>query len=75
MKIYTIEAEDAARSDESDPPSSSQQLNVPFDIPQAGLSPQRLQQIRQRIRSGFYDSAEVVDKVARRILDSAEFRG
>ena len=46
-----------------------------YDVSQAGLSAQRIQQIRQRIRSGFYDSEEVIDAVARRILDSAEFRG
>jgi hypothetical protein len=37
-----------------------------------GITPRRLAELRERIVSGFYDSPEVLDRVARRILDSGE---
>jgi anti-sigma28 factor (negative regulator of flagellin synthesis) len=43
------------------------------DVPQSeGLSPERVDQIRQRILSGAYDSVVVVDAVARRMLESGD---
>lgn len=36
------------------------------------LDPQKEAQIRQRIVDGAYDSLEIVDQVARRILDSGD---
>jgi negative regulator of flagellin synthesis FlgM len=37
-----------------------------------GLDPARAEQIRGRILSGAYDTLEVVDAVARRLLDSGD---
>jgi anti-sigma28 factor (negative regulator of flagellin synthesis) len=39
----------------------------------SGLEPARADQIRGRILSGAYDTLEVVDTVARRLLDSGDF--
>jgi hypothetical protein len=36
------------------------------------ITPRRLAELRERIVSGFYDSPEVLDRVARRIFDSGE---
>ena len=38
----------------------------------AGLDPARAARIRQRVLSGAYDTLEVVDAVARRLLDSGD---
>ena len=38
----------------------------------AGLDPARADQIRGRVLSGAYDTLEVVDAVARRLLDSGD---
>lgn len=38
----------------------------------ASLSPERVDQIRQRILSGAYNSVEVVDQVARRMLERGD---
>jgi anti-sigma28 factor (negative regulator of flagellin synthesis) len=37
-----------------------------------GLSPERVDQIRQRILQGAYNSTEVVDQVARRMLERGD---
>ena len=43
------------------------------DVPQSeGLSPERVDQIRQRILKGAYNSTEVVDQVARRMLERGD---
>jgi hypothetical protein len=39
----------------------------------SGLEPARADQIRGRVLSGAYDTLEVVDTVARRLLDSGDF--
>jgi negative regulator of flagellin synthesis FlgM len=38
----------------------------------AGLDPARAARIRERVLSGAYDTLEVVDAVARRLLDSGD---
>lgn len=38
----------------------------------APLAPQRVAELRERISIGFYDAPEVLDRVARRIVDSGE---
>lgn len=38
----------------------------------AALSPERVQELRDKVMRGAYNSLEVVDQVARRILDSGE---
>jgi hypothetical protein len=38
----------------------------------APLSPQRLAELRERVSNGYYDTPEVTDRVARRILESGE---
>lgn len=40
--------------------------------PDAGLTPERTAQIRQRVLDGAYNSLAVVDEVARRILGSGD---
>lgn len=40
--------------------------------PEAELSPERIAEIRQRIHDRAYDTLEMVDEVARRILASGE---
>jgi hypothetical protein len=42
------------------------------DTQKAGLDPARASRIRGRILSGAYDTLEVVDTVARRLLDSGD---
>jgi hypothetical protein len=37
-----------------------------------GLTPERAADIRQRIRAGAYDSPQVAERVARRMLDSGD---
>ena len=39
----------------------------------ASLDPSRASQIRERVLSGAYNTLEVVDAVARRLLDSGDF--
>src|SRR5262245_6663324 len=59
-----VEISDAGRAlsaREGDAPSSS-----------APLDPARADRIRQRVLSGAYDTLEVVDAVARRIIDTGE---
>jgi hypothetical protein len=36
------------------------------------LTPARVAELRERIANGFYDTPKVLDRVARRILDSGE---
>jgi hypothetical protein len=36
------------------------------------LTPERVAELRERVRSGAYDAAEVVDEVARRLLASGD---
>ncbi len=38
----------------------------------AGASPERLEQIRQRLESGYYDASQVADEVARGLLASGD---
>jgi negative regulator of flagellin synthesis FlgM len=38
----------------------------------SGLDPARAAQIRQRVLDGAYNSLDIVDKVARRVLDSGD---
>ena len=38
----------------------------------AGVSPDRIEQIRQRLVSGFYDASQVADEVAQRLLESGD---
>ena len=38
----------------------------------AELSPERVAELRQRVLSGAYDSLQVVDQVARRMLDAGD---
>jgi negative regulator of flagellin synthesis FlgM len=38
----------------------------------AALSPERIAEIRKRVLEGAYDSAEVVDAIARRIVDRGD---
>lgn len=38
----------------------------------AGLSPERLSEIRQRIADGAYDSPEVLDRVARAMIERGD---
>ncbi len=40
--------------------------------PSSGLDPARAARIRDRVLSGAYDTLEVVDAVARRLLDSGD---
>lgn len=37
-----------------------------------GMTPARLEQIQTRIADGFYDSPEVADEVARRLIESGD---
>ena len=38
----------------------------------AGVSPERLEQIRERLAGGFYDASQVADEVARGLLASGD---
>ena len=38
----------------------------------AGASPERLEQIRERLASGYYDASQVADEVARGLLASGD---
>ena len=38
----------------------------------AGASPERLEQIRERLASGYYDASQVADEVARGVLASGD---
>jgi hypothetical protein len=42
------------------------------DVPFTGLHPSQEAAIRQRIVEGAYDALEIVDQVARRILESGD---
>jgi hypothetical protein len=39
----------------------------------SGLSPARLREVMQRLTSGFYDTAQVRDQVARRVQSESDF--
>jgi hypothetical protein len=39
------------------------------------MSPERLEALKRRVAAGEYDSPEVVDTVARRIIDRGDVRG
>lgn len=39
-----------------------------------GLAPERVAEIRERIRSGFYDSPAVAERVARRMIEWGDIR-
>jgi hypothetical protein len=45
---------------------------APSRTADAELSPVRIAEIRQRVLEGAYDSSEMVDRVARRILESGD---
>jgi hypothetical protein len=70
-----------AFSHDSDQPGGNDGAETPRTEPSAaeeapvedGITPERLQQVIQRLSSGFYDSAEVRNEIARRVhkeLDS-----
>lgn len=70
MKIHTVATEDEIHPDDGSAPSPAQPPGPRSDSRERGLSPERLKEIRRRIRSGFYDSEQVIDIVARRISGS-----
>lgn len=49
--------------------SSTERRHSAAQLTERHLSPERLEVIRERLQSGFYDSECVIDAVARRILD------
>jgi hypothetical protein len=61
----------AARSDEVQISDAGRALAARGNK-EAGLSPERTAQIRQRVLDGAYNSIAVVDEVARRILGSGD---
>jgi hypothetical protein len=60
----------ATDSDESDAPNRPSRLIPPADV--RPLDSARTARIRSRIMGGAYDSLEVVDAVARRLLDHGD---
>ena len=52
--------------------SSSRTDARPDDEPAPNLSPERITEIRHRILKGAYASAEVIDEVARRMLERGD---
>ena len=53
-------------------PAAQARVASPTDPASPTLAPERIAEIRHRIQSGAYDSLEVVDEVARRILDRGD---
>ena len=52
---------------DSSPESTEPDAAGGAETPQDGLAPERLRQVVGRIDSGFYDSAEVRERIARRV--------
>lgn len=75
MKIHTVATEDTTRPEERSAPSPAQQPGTRSTGREMALTPERLKEIRQRIRSGYYDSEHVIDTVARRILEADDSDG
>ncbi len=69
------QAAPASRADQVEISDAGRALSAQVeekDGARASLSPERVAQIRQRIFEGAYNSVEVVDEVARRMLDRGD---
>jgi hypothetical protein len=54
---------------ESDPPGMADENEPPTMDPsrEDGMTPERLQEVIRRLESGFYETAEVREEIARRV--------
>jgi hypothetical protein len=60
----TNQAEDVP----SDAPATLSATSHPADVEEAGLSDEEIQMYRRRVAEGLYNSREVADEVARRMM-------
>ena len=68
--VMVSEVQWAADSDEADAPNRPSRTTLPADV--RSLDAARNARIRSRIMGGAYDSLEVVDAVARRLLGQGD---
>lgn len=71
------EADNEPRNDSADLSSTARALARDTEArpPEAKIDPARLQEIGERLASGYYDRPEVIEQVAERLHQDPEFRG
>lgn len=63
---------DQAESKPSDSPASLSALSFPADVEEASLTEDEIAVYRRRVAEGLYNSREVADEVARRMMRRGE---
>jgi hypothetical protein len=64
----TEQADGASTDVRSDAPAALSAISHPADIEHAGLSDEEVDEYRRRIAAGMYNTREVADEVARRMM-------
>lgn len=63
-----------SRTDRVELSAAARELQAQFEQPSntVGLTPARMQQLAQRMSSGYYDRAETVDRILARVITSGQ---
>ena len=72
VRAVTLTPSSVDRSDKVSISDAGRALAAREDGDSMALDPARAERIRERVLSGAYDTLEVVDAVARRLLDSGD---